>query len=207
MGTTTIEGLGTFDYADDLYTDAMNCTQTFLAAEMLEREGNISLNKSPSAIKKMRKSDLAAILAAWDTEKRNRIEDAVVAAGKAKQATIKRHTCGCGQLIEVLENGTFKRHTRHNTRARRVEIEKGVAPQRVRCLSSGQFPISVIHMREDTNNRDRDNKRPLTYASTRIDLDLKAFRLGTRSGSRRARKSITKNRHRANYGKRFQVSA
>lgn len=220
MGTQTIKGYGTISYVDDIYNMLTTLRVSDLITSINHWHNAQNRPPSPVGLSKFRKAELAAILAHLrsldrfaELERSQQKSGPVIGSPEhtkaVKDSAAGQAACRCGVWVDVLENGTFKRHTRHNIMARPQEINAGIAPRRVRCQGSGQFPTPVVHMREDTNQRDSENHRPLTYKSTQITTARQSnlWRAMHNLQSRRARKVGTKNKHRANYGKRFQVSA
>lgn len=146
-------------------------------------------------------------------------------------STLNKRKCACGQFITTHDNGTLKRHTKRDeflTLARSaygtdVLITSPAEPRRVRCPLSGKFPPAIVRMRYDVNRRiDAEivkvtgtetgtsefiaGLRSTMYNTTQIEVVTSRKSLTFRMGSRKQRKSYTKNAHRANYGKRFQAA-
>lgn len=214
----------------------MAMKQTALADMVLTRRTQTD-GLSPSAIKKMKKADLTAILVQLDdlaqdiaaapplinenqsgeykvhrsqlTQKDFRhltMQDfkAFKAARNGEvRRNLKKVQCGCGQFKGQLDNGTMEQHTRHNIVATAREIRMGAAPERVHCLWSGKFPPRVKDMRHQMNNHLHGH--PLGYLREQTP-DTRGPKTFADGGSRRARRVGTKNKHRAKYGKRFQVA-
>ena len=236
----------------------MSQKQIWLADEVLRvmGTGEIELAKAPSAVRKMKKADLAAILVRWDAKKpsegdsrhsqltqqnvarfspdaiddmyeRRPVLESVVdeahqmmpltmqdfkafkaARNGTPRRNLKKARCGCGQFKDQLENGTMQRHTK-------PAEQTSTGWHRVRCEWSGLFPPAVEEMRLDTNRRDAQNQVATGIRLTEVMHTYKHFQVPDTSGpktfkdsgSRRGRRVATKNKHRANYGKRFQVRA
>ena len=204
---TTETPLGTFEYDQDLYDINMARTQVSLADEVLERTDGMELSKPRSAVKKFRKTHLAAIIAEWATATRRDDE------AHAKESSKRK--CGCGQYIITHDNGTLARHTRYNIRATRPEINSGLEPKRIKCQWSGKFPPAVVNMRYDANNR-IDRRIQLAQESLKLakaennkelisEIQIRLQELNTekysrtqimlshhREGSRKGRKAYTR---------------
>lgn len=177
LKTITLENYGEFTYDIGVYLKYMECSQKELVALFLSEELNSRYEFPMYKVTKMRKLVLATYLANWwrvcyNTEK------------WARKIPVYS-VCHCGASVEVLENGTFKRHQ-----------------WRGRCHQSGKFPWFVAQMRRETNLRDQQAGRTETYANVQV-LDIVK---GSRFGSRRLRRIGTKNAHRAHYGRRYQIS-
>jgi len=208
VGSRNVKGYNTLTYSVHQFDKHLQQTAAALRERITEHYAT-ERKTPPVGLTRMTKADLAAIMAYLDsTVSFQNLQHAAEKASaamdtfrvKTKAVTVEAW-CRCGQLRPLLDNGTFKRHTRFLH-----ESGWSIDPTRVRCMGSGQFPSSVEKMRSETNIRDRIALRPLTYKHIEAAPHARGKK-PTGPQSRRARRVGTKNAHRANYGKRFQVKA